>query len=319
MTASSASASPRLSVRLANALLAVKPLALLAKHQARSMMIRRAESIGVYWREEVKTLRARQRDRATPAAPLHPEWERALAEIGDRDLTYPEYYLKPFHAYDRGNLSWESAMEVEVAARAVHARIWPDTGAAGDATLRQSYHDVLLKVLPDAPHDIVDAGCSVGMSSFALQQVFPDAQITGIDLSPYFLAIAQYRAQQTQQSITWKHAAAEDTGLPDASVDLVSFCLVCHELPSAATAAVLKEAQRILRPGGHVAIMDMNPQSEIHSKMPPYVLTLLKSTEPYLDEYFALDLPAAMESAQFASPTVVWNSPRHRTLVARKG
>ncbi|MEO1134105.1 MAG: SAM-dependent methyltransferase, partial [Cyanobacteria bacterium J06639_1] len=146
MTASSASASPRLSVRLANALLAIKPLAQLAKHQARSMMIRRAESIGVYWREEVKNLRARHSDRQGSAAPLHPEWDKALEEIRDRNLTYPEYYLKPFHAYDRGNLSWDAAMEVEVAARAVHARIWPDTGAAGDATLRQSYHDVLLDV-----------------------------------------------------------------------------------------------------------------------------------------------------------------------------
>ncbi|MEO1133850.1 MAG: methyltransferase domain-containing protein, partial [Cyanobacteria bacterium J06639_1] len=105
----------------------------------------------------------------------------------------------------------------------------------------------------------------------------------------------------------------------DASVDLVSACLVCHELPSAATAAVLDEARRILRPGGHVAIMDMNPQSDVHRQMPSYVLTLLKSTEPYLDEYFALDLPEAMTAAQFDRPTVVWNSPRHRTLVARKG
>jgi hypothetical protein len=27
------------------------------------------------------------------------------------------------------------------------------------------------------------------------------------------------------------HAAAEATGLPDGSQDLVSICLVCHELP----------------------------------------------------------------------------------------
>lgn len=312
MTVSSAPSSPRLSVRLANALLAIRPLANLAKHQARSMMIRRAESIGVYWRDEVKALQSRQGDVA-----LHPEWEAELERVRDRDLAYPEYYLKPFHAYDRGNLSWDAAMEVEVAARAVHARIWPDTGAAGDAKLRQSYHDVLLQTLSEPPRTIVDAGCSVGMSTFALQQVYPQAHLTGLDLSPYFLAIAQYRSRQQQRDITWKHAAAEQTGLPDSSCDLVSFCLVCHELPAAATAAALLEAGRILRPGGHVAIMDMNPQSEVHSTMPPYVLTLLKSTEPYLDEYFALDLPTAIASAGFEPPTVVWNSPRHRTLVAR--
>ncbi|MEM6447808.1 MAG: class I SAM-dependent methyltransferase [Cyanobacteria bacterium P01_D01_bin.123] len=317
MTATSPLASPRLSVRLANALLAVRPLAQLAKHQARSMMIRRAESIGVYWRDEVKVLQARQQNRDSRQPAHHPDWDVELEQVRDCELTYPDYYLKPFHAYDRGNLSWDAAMEVEVAARAVHARIWPEAGAAGDAKLRQSYHDVLQRVLSKAPRNIVDAGCSVGMSSFALQQMYPQARVVGLDLSPYFLAIAQYRARQRQLDIAWKHAAAEATGLPEASCDLVSLCLVCHELPSRAAESVLREARRILRPGGHVAIMDMNPQSDIHRNMPPYVLTLLKSTEPYLDEYFALDLPAAIASVGFEAPTVEWNSPRHRTLIAR--
>ena len=32
---------------------------------------------------------------------------------------YPDYYLKPFHAYDEGNLSWLAAFEVEPATFAV--------------------------------------------------------------------------------------------------------------------------------------------------------------------------------------------------------
>jgi hypothetical protein len=63
--------------------------------------------------------------------------------------------------------------------------------------------------------------------------------------------------------------------------------------------------------------MDMNPKSEIYAKMPPYILTLLKSTEPYLDEYFALDLEKELVEAGFQPPTIVCNSPRHRTVVAQ--
>ena len=37
---------------------------------------------------------------------------------------------------------------------------------------------------------------------------------------------------------TFLHAAAEDTRLPDSSADLVSICLVCHELPRSATKEV---------------------------------------------------------------------------------
>jgi len=44
----------RLVSQLVNSLLAVKPLADLAKHQARELIIKRAEAIGVAWREDVK-------------------------------------------------------------------------------------------------------------------------------------------------------------------------------------------------------------------------------------------------------------------------
>lgn len=306
--------SPRLASRLINGVLSVKPLADLAKHQARTMMINRAKSIGVYWREEVNTLRSRGTD-----VDFSPEWDAELAQVQNPHLIYPDYYLRAFHAYEEGNLSWHPAMEFEVAARTVHARIWKDAGANGDAMLRQSYHTLLQQHISTPPKTIVDLACSVGMSTFALQAVYPDAQLTGIDLSPYFLAIARYRSSQNENTkpITWIHATAEATGLPDASFDLVSTHLLFHELPQTAAIATLKEARRLLHPGGHLAIMDMNPKSEIYAQMPPYILTLLKSTEPYLDEYFALDLEQAIYEAGFNHPTVISNSPRHRTVIAQ--
>ena len=219
-------------------------------------------------------------------------------------------------------MSWEAATEVEVAARAVHAGIWPEAGAEGDAKLRESYHEIVKSQIDKAPQNIVDLGCSVGMSTFAIQDIYPQANTVGVDLSPYFLAVAQYRSQQkqaelsTQKSPTWVHAAAESTGLPGNAFDLVSIFLVCHELPQKATMEIFREARRLLRPGGHLAIMDMNPQSEIYAKMPPYILTLLKSTEPYLDQYFGLDIEQALVDAGFAAPTITCNTPRHRTVVA---
>jgi hypothetical protein len=63
--------------------------------------------------------------------------------------------------------------------------------------------------------------------------------------------------------------------------------------------------------------MDMNPKSEIYAKMPPYILTLLKSTEPYLDDYFALDIEQAIVDAGFHAPAITANTRRHRTIVAQ--
>jgi ubiquinone/menaquinone biosynthesis C-methylase UbiE len=352
MTANSA---PNLPTSVVNQVLAIKPLWNFAKGRARTMMVKRAESLGVPWRETVQGLETRKADQG-----FSPEWETELAAIQNPNLTYPDYYTTSFHAYDEGNLGWRPAMEVEVAAKAVHARIWPETGAAGDARLRQSYHDVLQARLPEAPKDIVDLGCGVGMSTETLQATFPAARLTGVDLSPYFLAVAKYREQacrnagkpgsrgagepsfledkelSTQRlnsppgslpvsrsplspcSTIWHHAPAEATGLPAASCDLVSICLVFHELPQSAAKAIIQEAHRLLRPGGHLAIMDMNPESEFLKTIPAFVFTLLKSTEPYLDEYFSLNLNKAFCATGFDNPSVDFNSPRHRTVIGRK-
>jgi ubiquinone/menaquinone biosynthesis C-methylase UbiE len=298
------SQNPGLGSRLVNGLLAIKPLANYAKHQARQMMIDRAEKMGVAWRKEAETLRNRN-------------WDAELAQVQNPQLVYPDYYVCSFHAYETGNLSWEAASEVEVAAIAVHAKIWPEAGINGDAKLRQSYHDILKAQLPQTPRDIVDLGCSVGMSTFALQELYPEASFTGVDLSQYFLAVAQYRSQQRNIPIKWVHAGAESTGLPDHSCDLVSACLMFHELPQKPSRQIFQEARRLLRPGGHLAIMDMNPKSAAFAQMPPYIFTLLKSTEPYMDEYFTLDISQAIIDAGFQAPRITINSPRHRTIIAQ--
>ncbi|MGK7875916.1 MAG: class I SAM-dependent methyltransferase [Xenococcaceae cyanobacterium] len=304
MTATKIKTTPELASRLINGILAIKPLANFAKHQARNMIIKRAEKIGVPWRENVQKLRSH-------------DWESKLTKVQNPQLTYPDYYLCSFHAYKNGNLCWDAALEVESAASAVHATIWPGAGVKGDPKLRKSYHDVLKEQIPIQPQNILDLGCSVGLSTFALQEVYPQAKTTGVDLSPYYLAVAQYRSEQRNAKINWIHAAAESTGLPDASFDLISAFLMFHELPQAAAKEIFCEARRLLRPGGYLTIMEMNPRSEVYKKMPPYILTLLKSTEPYLDQYFALDIEQALVEAGFHPPTITPITPRHRTIIAQ--
>jgi len=66
---------------------------------------------------------------------------KPTASVQNPQLNYPDYYCRSFHAYEKA-INWEAALEVEVAAYAVHAGIWPDAGAQGDL-LRQSYHSIL--------------------------------------------------------------------------------------------------------------------------------------------------------------------------------
>ncbi len=293
---------------LVSRVLDIKPIAQLARKQAREMMIKRAGKIGIDWRGNVEQLRAL-------------DWNEIIESIRDRSLTYPDYYTLPFHAYPEGNLDWEPAWEVETAALTVHSTIWSggeNPQVDGDAQLRQSYHENLVKYIKDEPQSILDIGCSVGMSTMALQGIYPRAQLTGLDLSPYYLSVAQHRAEEKKLEIRWIHALAESTGLKEKSFDLVSAFLLFHELPQKPTLEILQESYRLLKPGGYFAMMDMNPQSTIYREMPAYILTLLKSTEPHLDEYFTLDFGATVTKAGFAEPTIISNSPRHRTVIAQK-
>jgi ubiquinone/menaquinone biosynthesis C-methylase UbiE len=298
---------PSIVSRLINGIFAIEPLYKIAKHQARKMMIARAEKIGVPWRDNVNQLRSH-------------DWEKEKASLETSNLIYPEYYLGSIHAYDHGDLDWKAALEAESAAYTVHSTIWKDTDGIsvnGDPKLRQAYHNVLQSQLTHPPQNILDIGCSVGMSTFALKKIYPQAVVTGLDLSPYHLAVAQYQARRRQAQMNWLHANAAATNLPGRSFDLISSFLMFHELPQQTARDILKEARRLLRPQGYFALMDMNPKSEAYQKMPPHVFTLLKSTEPHLDQYFTLDLTAAFLDAGFGTPQIEIVSPRHRAIVAQ--
>ena len=112
----------------------------------------------------------------------------------------------------------------------------------------------------------------------------------------------------------WLHSAAENTGLADASFDLISLQFVCHELPQDATHAVLEEAARLLRPGGALVMVDQDPASSVLQRLPAAVATLLKSTEPYIEQYFSLDMAAALREAGFRNLQISACDPRHRVI-----
>lgn len=298
--------------RIVNLLIQTKPIYALMKQQARRVLIKTAEKNGVAWRQTYQELEASGA-------------REAVAEVTNPAVTYPDYYKVPFHAYDEGNLCWKAAFEAEPATYSMALRVWPKeeiTWQEAQDRLRGSFHQVLAEQGPEQVHDILDIGCSVGISTLTLHRFYSQRQsepvrTVGLDLSPYMLSVAKIRDTQTEIS-AWLHARAEETGLPDASFDLVTLQFVTHELPHRATTAIFQEAFRLVRPGGAIALVDNNPKSPVIQNLRPVLFTLMKSTEPWSDEYYTFDLEAALESVGFEKVVTVPSDPRHRTLVARK-
>ncbi len=306
--------------RFVNQLIRTKPVYAVMKQQARKVLIQTAEKNGVMWR-------------ANYAALKDSGVQVELDALTNAEVQYPDYYNVPFHAYDDGNLCWDAAFEAESATYAMALRIWKNEALTADqaqARLRSSFHEVLDQQGITNVRDILDVGCSVGISTRTLHDYYqakvPDlnqlvntnqiVKTIGLDLSPYMLAIA--KAQDKNCSIAqWIHARAETTGFASSSFDLVSLQFVLHELPRSATVEIFQEMRRILRNGGHIAIVDNNPKSAVIQSLPPVLFTLMKSTEPWTDDYYTFDVEAALADAGFESIITVESDPRHRTIVAR--
>ena len=294
-------------------LLAIEPLRQLLFWQARRLIIRTAEGRGIAWRQRREQLQA-------SAEPL-------LAAVSDPAVEPPAYYRARFHAYDQGNLCWQAACEAEQATDSMALRVWPQEKALPAAVAQQRLRSAIFAAIePSLERPVrraLDLGCSVGVGTLALQQWLEQRQgaepvrVEGLDLSPQMLAVARVRDPEGRIA-AWHHAAAEATGLESGVYDLITLQFVCHELPGAATCAVLREAARLLRPGGVIAVVDQDPDSEVIRRLPAPIATLLKSTEPYLEEYFRLDFPAALQAAGFHGVRREAADPRHRVLVATR-
>ncbi|MEM9452461.1 MAG: class I SAM-dependent methyltransferase [Cyanobacteria bacterium P01_E01_bin.6] len=293
-----------------NILIRVKPFYAVMKRQARRVLIQTAEKNGIPWRQSCQSLEAS-------------DVKQQLSDIEDTRVSYPDYYRVPFHAYDDGNLCWLAAFEAESATYSMALRIWPYeslTWQTAQQRLRSACYHTMRERLSWPVNDVLDIGCSVGISSQYLHQFLQEQQTQpvhtiGLDLSPQMLSVARFRDAQQLISL-WVHAAAEHTGFSDASFDLVSLQFVLHELPRQATQSILREIYRILRPGGLLLILDNDPQSPIIQGLPPALFTLMKSTEPWSDEYYTTDVVDVLKSCGFENITTTATDPRHRTILA---
>lgn len=207
------------------------------------------------------------------------DWDRAI----ESQISYPEYYhTQNFHGIEGGYLTQTAAISYDPITQYVLPPYEP--------WVRQS----LMVEIRAYPRRILDLGCGTGSMTVSLKAAFPYASVTGLDLSPYMLAVARDKAQRENLEINWQQGAAESTPFTPASFDLITACLLLHETPPAITQSILTESQRLLAPGGQILILDGN-QRTLRS------LDVLSNIfeEPYIRDYAAGNLDAWMGKAGF--------------------
>jgi ubiquinone/menaquinone biosynthesis C-methylase UbiE len=124
-------------------------------------------------------------------------------------------------------------------------------------TYGREFEVAVLRSLLPRDWTVADLGCGTG--AFTAELARSGARVVGVDQSAAMLKVAR-RATRELPNVELHQASLESVPLPDRSCDAALLLLVLSYV--AAVEPVLREAQRILAPGGRLVVVDAYPHED---------------------------------------------------------
>ncbi|MEN6307636.1 MAG: class I SAM-dependent methyltransferase [Anaerohalosphaeraceae bacterium] len=154
---------------------------------------------------------------------------------------------------------------------------------------------------------ILDAGCGTGRMTLEIAKLLKEpGYIVGIDAAEKMIQVAQSHLAGSGQKMTCRFQAAVAERLPfeNESFHLYFSSMFFHHLPMDLKAEAMKEAWRVLRPGGVLVTIDIDRPDNFLAKTvvyAGYLLLIQKAIKENMDGV----LPCIMSDAGFIDITQV--------------
>jgi ubiquinone/menaquinone biosynthesis C-methylase UbiE len=211
---------------------------------------------------------------------------------------YPRYYLQKFHFQSDGYLSLASAERYDHQVEVLF-------GGGAAAMRRQALVPLKSALAGRSGGRLLDIACGTGQFLREVKANHPRLHVSGLDLSPDYLAVAR-RALEPWSRVRLVQGAAEAMPFGDGEFDAATCIYLFHELPPPVRCAVVGEIARVLKPGGTLILVDslQTGDEPLYDALLEYFP--LEFHEPYYANYLREDLselmrPAFLPAARFSA------------------
>lgn len=163
--------------------------------------------------------------------------------LSDPKVSYPSWYLRRWHFLPEGYLSRRSAAGYDHVVRRLY----------NQGLESRVLQTVVAHLKSVAPASLLEIGCGPGRLLQAAAKANVGEYRVGMDLSPYLLERARKRLARAARLV---HGNGLAIPSEDAAYDVSVASHFVGHLPASMRAAAVAELTRVVRPGGHVLVVD---------------------------------------------------------------